>query len=40
MLQPMAAEGPSLMELMGSVPGPQKHKKRSVSFASQAAAEV
>ena len=24
------------MELMGSVPGPQKHKKRSVSFASQA----
>ena len=32
----MAAEGPLLMELMGSVPGPQKHKKRSVSFASQA----
>ena len=32
----MAAEGPALMELMGSVPGPQKHKKRSVSFASQA----
>ena len=32
----MAAEGPSLMELMGSVLGPQKHKKRSVSFASQA----
>ena len=24
------------MDLMGSVPGPQKHKKRSVSFASQA----
>ena len=24
------------MESMGSVPGPQKHKKRSVSFASQA----
>ena len=24
------------MELMGSVPGPKKHKKRSVSFASQA----
>ena len=24
------------MELMGSVPGPQKHKKWSVSFASQA----
>ena len=32
----MAAEGPLLMELMGSVPGPKKHKKRSVSFASQA----
>ena len=32
----MAAEGPSLMELMGSVPAPKKHKKRSVSFASQA----
>ena len=24
------------MDLMGSVPAPQKHKKRSVSFASQA----
>ena len=32
----MAAEGPSLMESMRSVPGPQRHKKRSVSFPSQA----
>ena len=32
----MAAEGPSLIEFMGSVPRPKKHKKRSVSFASQA----
>ena len=32
----MEAERPSLMESMESVPGRKKHKRRSVSFASQA----